>query len=150
MTPEPAEHQTRSVEQFHLDGSNNKAKDGTGSGHAIDVAGLERPETVNHFSVAANVRSIRSTLRSSARSSPANPPRAFSFSNSASFSAAVPCISRKSATAVLFFAFGSFRFRNIATSRFTTQRVLLPLGSKSEASGHAALRVSRERSRKLN
>jgi hypothetical protein len=32
------------------------------------VAGLEREETVNHFSVAANVRSIRSTLRSSARS----------------------------------------------------------------------------------
>src|SRR5215831_10596985 len=77
MTPEPAEHQTRSVEQFHLDGPNTKAKDGTGPGYAIDVAGLERPETVNHFSVAANVRSIRSTLRSSTRSSPSNPPRAF-------------------------------------------------------------------------
>ena len=39
-----------------------------GGSRAVDVAGLERPETVNHFSVAANVRSIRSTLRSSARS----------------------------------------------------------------------------------
>jgi hypothetical protein len=37
--------------------------------------GLERLETVNHFFVAANVRSIRSTLRSSAQSSPSNPPR---------------------------------------------------------------------------
>jgi len=70
------------------------------------------------FSVAANVRSIRSTLRSSARSSPANPPRAFSFSNSASYSAAVPCISRRSTSATVFFDFGSLRFRNIATFHF--------------------------------
>src|SRR5215471_13990921 len=118
MTPEPAEHQTRSVEQFHLDGPNTKAKDGTGPRHAIDVAGLERAETVYHFSVAANVRSIRSTLRSSARSSPANPPRDFNFSNSASFSAAVPCMSRRSVSATLFLGLGFFRFRNIATSTF--------------------------------
>ena len=45
--------------------------------------GYSVPETVIYFFVAANVRSIRSTLRTSARSSPANPPRAFSFSNSA-------------------------------------------------------------------
>jgi len=38
--------------------------------------------------------------------------------NRASFSAAVPCISRRSASATVFFAFGSFRFRNIATSHF--------------------------------
>jgi hypothetical protein len=41
-----------------------------GCSRAVDVAGLEPSETVNHFSVAANVRSIRSTFRSSARSSP--------------------------------------------------------------------------------
>jgi hypothetical protein len=40
----------------------------------------EHRETVNYFSVVANVRSIRSTLRSSARSSPAKPPRSFTFS----------------------------------------------------------------------
>src|SRR5262245_56464001 len=74
-------------------------------GHS-PVAGLERPETVNHFSVAANVRSIRSTLRSSTRSSPSNPPRAFSFSKSASFSAAVPCMSRSNAAATLFLGLG--------------------------------------------
>jgi hypothetical protein len=51
----------------------------------VDAAGLERPEAVYYFSVAANVRSIRSTWRSSARSSPANPPRAFSFSSSGGF-----------------------------------------------------------------
>ena len=76
----PAEQQTRNFDQFHLDGSNTKAKDGTGPGHAIDVAGLERPEVADYFSVAANVRNIHSTLRSSTRSSPTNPPRAFSFS----------------------------------------------------------------------
>src|SRR5262249_32043199 len=85
---------------------------------AVDVAGLERPETVSQFSVAANVRSIRSTLRSSARSSPANPPRAFSFSNSASFSPACPCVTRTVASTTVFFPFGSFGSRNIATSHF--------------------------------
>ena len=34
-----------------------------GGSRAVDVAGLERPETINHFSVAANVRSIRLTLK---------------------------------------------------------------------------------------
>jgi hypothetical protein len=38
------------------------------------LAGLERPETVHHYSVAANVRAIRSTLRTSVLSSQANPP----------------------------------------------------------------------------
>jgi len=81
---------------------------------------------VNYFSVAANVRSIRSTLRSSARSSPAKPPRTFTFSNSASFSAAVPCMSRSSASARLFFfGLGCFRFRNIATSHFNYLGVLV-------------------------
>src|SRR5262249_10561875 len=61
--------------------------------------------------------SIRSTLRSSTRSSPSNPPRAFSFSNSASFPAAVPCMYRRSVSATLFLALGSFRLRNITTSR---------------------------------
>src|SRR5262249_30189347 len=55
------------------------------------------------FSNGANIRSIRSSLRSSARSSPANnPPRAFSFSNSASFSAAVPCMSHRNASVLIF------------------------------------------------
>jgi hypothetical protein len=39
--------------------------------------------------------------------------RSWSLLNIASFSAPVPCISRKSVSAILFFAFGSFRFRNI-------------------------------------
>ena len=38
------------------------------------LAVLERPEMVNHYTVAANVRGIRSTLRTSALSSQANPP----------------------------------------------------------------------------
>src|SRR5215472_4049561 len=38
--------------------------------------------------------------------------------DSASFSAAVPCISLRSASTTVFFAFGSLRFRNIATSHF--------------------------------
>src|SRR5262244_3344059 len=34
------------------------------------------------------------------------------------FPATAPCLSRRSASATPFFAFGSFRFRNIATYRF--------------------------------
>ncbi len=49
------------------------------------------------ISAPANVRSMFSTFRSSRRSSPSNPPLAFNFSKSASFSAAVPWISRRSA-----------------------------------------------------
>src|SRR5215831_15807839 len=49
----------------------------------------------------------------------ANPPRAFSFSNSASPAAAVPCMSRRSTSTTLFFAFGSFRFLNMAAVHST-------------------------------
>jgi hypothetical protein len=43
----------------------------------------------------------------------------------ASFSAAVPCRSGKSASATLFFAFGCVRYRNIATSHLRLLRWLV-------------------------
>src|SRR5215831_7520438 len=54
------------------------------------------------FSIAANARSVFSTLRRSAADSSANPPAARSFSKSASFCSAVPCISRNSVSKNLF------------------------------------------------
>jgi len=66
-------------------------------------------------------------------SSPANPPRAFNFSKSASFSAAVPCMSRSSASATLFLTVGSFRFRNIATSSPRSLRIVNRIIRKNSA-----------------
>src|SRR5262249_31602725 len=68
------------------------------------------------FSIAAHARSGFPTLRRPAADSSATPPAARSFSKSASFCSAVPCISRNSVSKIFLLVFGSFFFRNIATS----------------------------------
>src|SRR5262249_49772509 len=65
---------------------------------------------------AANPRSVFSASPSSAADSCANAPAAFNLSNSTSFSAGVPCMSRRSVSRMLLFAFASFLFRNIEPS----------------------------------
>jgi hypothetical protein len=88
------------------------------------------------FSIAASARSIFSTLRSSAALAFENPPAAFSFPNNSSFSAAVPCMSRMRVSKMLFLGFGSFRFRNIATSSPQPQ---LPFAENSPKRSFSAI-----------